>query len=138
MTMVVVTLVLMAMLLEYRLLTELQKRHALGLDKRNLDRIRRQRLEGLVKPRRQHRPDPEHDIRRLQGPRLARTHGIAMRRHPLRHQQRRRPHPVHDLRHKGLHRGNIRHNRRSLCHRGPRQPHCGHAAQNPSPHSSLL
>ena len=126
------------MLFKNRRIAEFQKGDPLRLDKLDLDRLGCERLKRLVQPRREHRPNPEHHIRRLQGSRLARAHAIAMRRNPLRNKERRCPHPLHHLRHKRLHRRDVGNDLWRLGHRGPRQTHRGHAAQYPSFHISLL
>ena len=61
---------------------------------------------------------PDHQIRLCKAGRLRGAHRIAMRRGAGRQDQLGRAHPLHHLRHQGMHRGDVNGHFRDLCQRG--------------------
>jgi hypothetical protein len=71
------------------------------------NRIRRERVDRALQPRRQRLADPDHDIRRLQRRRLGRAHRIAMRGRPRRENHLRLANALHDCGDKRMHGGYV-------------------------------
>ena len=98
-------------------LAEIQQTHTVGLEQAQPCGIRRKRVQRIGQPRRQARPDPDHQIGPLQHRRLGGAQRVAMRRGTGRHDQIRCANPRHHLGDQGMDRCNINRHARHIGQR---------------------